>query len=74
MWKIDPAKSTVSFVVFRGARVGARGTFKNVTGNIIFDPNSIAFAKVDASIPIDTIETGIGARDADLIEIGRAHV
>ena len=47
--------------------MGARGTFKNVTGNIIFDPNSIAFAKVDASIPIDTIETGIGARDADLI-------
>lgn len=67
VWKIDPAKSTVSFVVFRGARVGARGTFKNVTGNIIFDPNSIAFAKVDARIPIDTIETGIGARDADLI-------
>ena len=47
--------------------MGARGTFKNVTGNIVFDPSSMASAKVDASIPIETIETGIGARDAALI-------
>jgi polyisoprenoid-binding protein YceI len=67
VWKIDSAKSTVSFVVLRGARIGAQGIFRNVQGNITFDSNDITLSKVFASIPIETIDTGIGARDSDLI-------
>lgn len=67
VWRIDPEKSAVTFVVLRGARVGAEGTFKKVQGNITFDSSNIALSTAIATIPIDTIETGIGARDSDLI-------
>ncbi len=67
VWKIDPEKSVVTFVVLRGARIGAQGTFNKVQGNIAFESSDITLSKVVAAIPIETIETGIGARDSDLI-------
>lgn len=57
----------MTFVVSRGARICARGTFKKVQGSITFDSSDIPLSTVFATIPIDTIETGIGARDSDLI-------
>jgi polyisoprenoid-binding protein YceI len=67
VWKIDSEKSVVTFVVLRGARIGAQGTFKKVQGSITFDSSDIPLSTVFATVPVETIETGIGARDSDLI-------
>lgn len=56
----------MKFVVLRGARIGAQGAFRKVQGNITFDSSDIALSTVFAVIPIETINTGIGARDSDL--------
>lgn len=66
-WKIDTEKSEVTFGTFRGTRIAAQGTFNKIKGKILFDSSNISLSKVVAEIPIETLKTGIGARDSDLI-------
>jgi polyisoprenoid-binding protein YceI len=44
------------------------GYFKGLKGNIRFDPHDLKSAMVDASVAVNTINTGIGKRDRDLLE------
>jgi polyisoprenoid-binding protein YceI len=65
-YRIDSSRSVVEFIVLRGAQVGAKGTFKDLSGWVHFDDTNIAASSISAIIPIITINTGIGARDDDL--------
>jgi polyisoprenoid-binding protein YceI len=42
------------------------GTLGNLKGSIIFDPENVADAKIDAKVDISTINTGIGQRNKHL--------
>lgn len=44
------------------------GYFKGLKGNIHFDPHDLKSAVVDATVAVNTISTGIGKRDRDLLE------
>lgn len=44
------------------------GYFKGLKGNIRFDPHDPKSAMIDASVAVNTISTGIGKRDRDLLE------
>ena len=50
-WKVDPAKSTLGFVV-TWDREPFRASFKRWTASIDFDPAELANAKADVSIDI----------------------
>ncbi|MCC7529548.1 MAG: YceI family protein [Candidatus Melainabacteria bacterium] len=65
-YKIDSSKSKVEFVVLRGMRVGAKGTFKNVTGTVRYSDKNISQSSITALIPIASINSGVAARDNDL--------
>ncbi len=65
-WTIDRSKSHVEFVALRGSRLGAKGAFRNITGTILFDGRNLETSSVSAQIPLDTLESGIAARDDDL--------
>lgn len=44
------------------------GYFKGLKGNIRFDPHDPKSAVIDATVAVNTISTGIGKRDRDLLE------
>lgn len=44
------------------------GYFKGLKGNITFDPQDLKSARIEASVEVKTISTGIGKRDRDLME------
>ncbi|MGO4288321.1 YceI family protein [Chitinophaga sp. RAB17] len=44
------------------------GYFKGLKGNIRFDPHDLKSAVIDATVAVNTISTGIGKRDRDLLE------
>ncbi|MDN3657008.1 YceI family protein [Ferruginibacter paludis] len=56
-WKIADGYS----IVF--ATNGVSGIFKNISGNILFDDQSLAASKFDIAIDINTINTGNGMQN-----------
>jgi polyisoprenoid-binding protein YceI len=44
------------------------GYFKGLKGNIRFDPHDPKSAMIEATVTVNTISTGIGKRDRDLLE------
>jgi polyisoprenoid-binding protein YceI len=50
-WKVDPAKSTLGFVV-TWDKEPFRASFKRWTADIDFDPTDLAHAKADVSIDV----------------------
>lgn len=44
--------------VIRFSGTGAEGTFRGLSGTIVFDPNALQEAKFDVSVDASTIETG----------------
>lgn len=63
---IDPNHSSVGFAVKHMMFATVRGRFNDFTGTVRFDPDHIERSAVDVTIQTATIDTGIGARDADL--------
>ena len=53
-WKVDPAKSSLGFVV-TWDREPFRASFKRWTAAIDFDPAELASAKADVSIDLSLI-------------------
>lgn len=64
-WNIDPAHTTAGFKVRHLGITNVRGSFKDVSGTIETDDQGQPIS-VKASIPVDTVNTGVTDRDAHL--------
>ncbi|MFP5231861.1 MAG: YceI family protein [Acidobacteriota bacterium] len=65
-WKIDPMHSEADFAIRHMGISTVHGSFHGLSGVITFDPTDLAKSGVDATIPIDTVDTGVAFRDKDL--------
>lgn len=65
-WKIDPAHTTVEFVVTHMMFTKVRGRFTKVSGTITFDPTNPAAAAVEGSVDVNSVTTGSVDRDNHL--------
>ena len=65
-WQLDTAHTVVSFTGKHMMITKVRGIFRDVTGTITFDETSPARSRVEVTIPAETIETGMEARDNHL--------
>lgn len=65
-YTIDAAHSAAGFTAKHMMVTNVRGSFSGVTGKVSYDPKSLANAKVEAVIPVSTINTQQEKRDAHL--------
>ena len=65
-WKIDPMHSEADFAIKHMAISTVHGSFHGLSGVITFDPANVAKSSVEATIPVDTVDTGVAPRDNDL--------
>ncbi len=65
-WKIDPAHSEADFAIKHMAISTVHGTFHGLSGEVRFDPKDPSKWGVDATIDVNTVDTGVEARDKDL--------
>jgi polyisoprenoid-binding protein YceI len=63
-WEVDPARSTVGFVVRHLKVTKVRGRFREVTGVIRCDSEGVA--SIDGVVEVASIDTGDRRRDARL--------
>jgi polyisoprenoid-binding protein YceI len=65
-WTIDPNHSSAQFTVRHMAISNVTGTFTKVSGTIDFNEKDIAQSQVSASIDVNSVDTRVAPRDADL--------
>ena len=65
-YTIDPAHSVADFKVRHLMVSNVRGEFSGVTGTVQFDAENPANSKVEATIPVNTIQTREPQRDTHL--------
>ncbi len=65
-WKIDPMHSEADFAIKHLAISTVHGAFHGLAGVINLDPKDVAKSSVEATIPVDTVDTGVAPRDTDL--------
>ena len=65
-WKIDPMHSEADFAIKHMAISTVHGSFHGLSGVVTFDPANLAKSSVEATIPVDTVDTGVAPRDTDL--------
>lgn len=65
-YEIDPAHSGAHFRVKHLMVANVRGTFSNVTGTVVYDPQNAGNSKIQATIDASTIDTRDAQRDAHL--------
>lgn len=65
-WKIDPTHSTVEFAVKHMMISTVRGSFPDITGQIVLDEGNLADSSVDVTINVASITTGAEQRDTHL--------
>jgi polyisoprenoid-binding protein YceI len=65
-WNLEPGHTSVTFSARHMMLSTVRGTMRNVTGTVVYDPANPAAASVEARIPTDNFETGLGDRDNHL--------
>jgi polyisoprenoid-binding protein YceI len=63
---IDSAHSAAQFSVRHLMVSNVRGSFKKLTGKVVFDESNPSATVVQASIDVSTVDTGEPARDAHL--------
>ena len=67
VWKLDPTHTSADFSARHMMITTVRGSFKNVTGTLNFDPENPANSSVEATIDTTQItSTGLDQRDAHL--------
>lgn len=66
VWVPDKAHSEVDFSVLHLGLSNVRGHFGNIGGTIVLDESDITKSKVNVTIDVNTVFTGVEARDADL--------
>jgi polyisoprenoid-binding protein YceI len=57
-YELDPVHSRIVFLVSHAGFSRAIGTFSGVSGELHFDPDAPAAARVEASVPIERLELG----------------
>lgn len=62
-WKFS--NGTVAFSI-RNAGLTVKGTFGKLTALVLFNPDEPANAKIEATVPVQSIETGINLRNKHL--------
>lgn len=65
-YKIDPAHTVVGFNVRHLEINWVEGRFRDITGEINFDDKDVSRSLVEFSAKIDSVDTGIAARDAHI--------
>jgi polyisoprenoid-binding protein YceI len=65
-YKIDPAHSTIAFLVRHYEINWVEGRFKDFEGTIRFDDTDITKSSVDFTAKVESIDTGVAARDQHL--------
>lgn len=65
-YKIDPMHSEADFTILHMEISRVHGQFSNITGSIVLDQKQMSHSSVDATIPVDTINTGVAMRDKHL--------
>ena len=66
MYNVDPARTTIQFKVKNMGIMNVKGGFEKFKGTVDIDEADISKSKVDVSIDIASINTGIDMRDKDL--------
>jgi polyisoprenoid-binding protein YceI len=65
-WELDPENSSVNFVSKHAAFTNVRGMFQRPSGTIVLDEATPTNSKVNATIDVKSITTGVDERDTDL--------
>jgi len=65
-FKIDPAHSIVGFAIRHLEINWVEGRFKDFSGTIHYDAADVTKSSVEFTAKIDSIDTGVGARDTHL--------
>lgn len=65
-WTIDPSHSEADFAVKHMGISTVHGSFRGVSGTIKFEAGNSAVWSVDATIDVNTVDTGVAARDKSL--------
>ena len=65
-WKIDPNHSAAQFVVRHLGISSVRGQFTKVEGSLELDEEDVGKSSVSVTVPTDSVDTRVPARDADL--------
>jgi polyisoprenoid-binding protein YceI len=65
-WVPDKAHSSVDFTILHMGLSNVRGHFGNIGGSITFDEADISKSKVNVTIDVTTVDTGVSMRDNDL--------
>ncbi len=65
-WTIDPAHSSSQFSVRHLVISTVRGQFGKTTGTVKLDEKDMTRSSVEAAVDVNTIDTRVAARDADL--------
>jgi polyisoprenoid-binding protein YceI len=65
-WDVDPENSSVTFVCKHANFTNVRGMFQKPSGTVVLDDATPANSRVDASIDVEAITTGVEERDTHL--------
>ncbi len=65
-WSLDPAHSEVGFSVKHMMVTNVRGKFTKFDGTVTLDEKDVTKSKVEVSIDVASIDTGVGDRDQHL--------
>jgi polyisoprenoid-binding protein YceI len=65
-WVPDKAHSSVDFTILHMGLSNVRGHFGNIGGSITLDDADISKSKVNVTIDVTTVDTGVSMRDNDL--------
>ncbi|HJX01492.1 MAG TPA: YceI family protein [Terriglobales bacterium] len=65
-WQIDPSHTTVAFTVRHFGISNVHGRFTKVSGSAIVDDNDMTKSSVNATMDVNSIDTGNENRDKDL--------
>ena len=65
-YKIDPAHSTIGFSIRHVEINWVRGRFKDFVGSIHYDEADVTKSSVEFTAKVESIDTGVEARDRDL--------
>jgi polyisoprenoid-binding protein YceI len=65
-WELDPENSSVEFVCKHAAFTNVRGMFQKPSGTVTLDDATPANSKLNATIDVKSISTGVEERDTHL--------
>ena len=65
-WNLDPAHSAAEFKVKHMMISNVKGKFSNLSGSLKLDEADVTRSSVEASIPLDSLNTGDAQRDGHL--------